>query len=272
MPELPEIEVTRRTVHQRLQGLRLVDVQLKRSGKTSMHGAELLPRLAGQRLEDTGRRGKMLVLRFENDLALLVHLMLIGRVALYRGQPDPSFEPRLRLRFESEQNLEVRFVAARSLALVPGGLVDVYPSIARQGPDALAITLDEFRGALGRRRGPVKGVLMDQSLMAGVGNAYADEILYDAGVYPLAPGASLPGEQMERLHAAVAPALQRAIELGAAEEYVQFLGQAEGLTRKGDLMRVHGREAQPCPACGATIEKVELSGRGTYYCPRCQPR
>ena len=271
MPELPEIEVTRRTVHQRLLGLRVAEVQLKRSGKTSMHGAELLPSLVARRLVDTGRRGKMLVLYFESDLALLVHLMLIGRVALYQGGPD-SFEPRLRLRFEGEQNLEVRFVAARSLALGPSGLVDAYPSVARQGSDALAITLDGFIGALRRSRGAIKGVFMDQSLLAGVGNAYADEILYDAGVHPLAPVASLSEGEEQKLHAAIAPVLRRAIDLGAAEEYVRFLGPAEGLTRKADLMRVHGREAQPCPACGASIEKVELGGRGTYYCPRCQPR
>ena len=270
MPELPEIEVTRRTIHERLVGLCLQSAALKRTGKTTMDGEEGLPLLEGKRLLDTGRRGKMLVLQFEGGLSLVIHLMLIGRIALYKG--DKSSNPLLRLRFEEDQNLEVRFVAARSIALLPSDRLDAYPPIAKQGPDALVITIDEFRGALKQARGPVKNVFMDQAFMAGVGNAYADEILYEARIHPVTPISALPDEQVRALHAAIAPVLQRAIDLGAAEEYVLYLGREAGLTSKHDLMRVHNREGEPCPNCGGPVEKVELGGRGTFFCPRCQRR
>ena len=268
MPELPEIEVTRRTIHERLVGLRLESVTLKRTGKTEMEGAEWLPLLEGKRLVDTARRGKMLVLHFEDGLSLVIHLMLIGRVALYRG--TKSSNPLLHLRFEGEQNLEVRFVAARSIALLPSDHLEAYPPIAKHGPDALTMSLDQFRDAVRRSRGPVKNVFMDQTLVAGIGNAYADEILYEARVHPLAPVASLSDAKVRALHASTAPVLQRAIDLGAAEEYVLYLGREAGLTSKHDLMRVHNREGLPCPSCVGSVEKVELGGRGTFFCPRCQ--
>src|SRR5437870_1983139 len=166
MPELPEIEVTRRVLKERLVGLRVERAELKREGKTVMPGAELLPELAGKQLTDVQRRGKMLVLQFESGLSLLVHLMLIGRIALFPGGARIPVEPRLRLFFEGGKEMEVRFVAARSLALVPAAEVDKHPTIAKQGPDALLLTREQFQKALARTRGPVKDVFMEQQNLA----------------------------------------------------------------------------------------------------------
>ena len=237
-----------------------------------MPGDELLGRLTGERLRATERYGKMLALQFESHLALVIHLMLIGRIALYQGELARPSNPLLRLRFEADQSLEVRFVAARSLALLPGDRSSEHPLIAKQGPDALAITPAQFSAALGKARGPVKSVFMDQTLIAGVGNAYADEILFEARVHPLAPITSLGDNRIAALHTAIPLVLQRAIDLGAAEEYVLDLGLEAGLTRKQDLMRVHNRAGQPCPECGGRVGKIELSGRRAYFCSRCQEK
>jgi formamidopyrimidine-DNA glycosylase len=193
----------------------------------------------------------MIVLQFGDDLSMIIHLMLIGRIALYKGELARPTNPLLRLRFEQDQNLEVRFVAARSLALLPSDEVDKYPPIAKHGPDALAITHAEFLDAIKRARGGVKSVFMEQELIAGVGSAYADEILYEARIHPLTPVAELSEEQIRTLHGAIANVLQRAIDLGAAEEYVLYLGREAGLTSKHDLMRVHNREGEPAPVAVA---------------------
>jgi len=270
MPELPEIEVTRRVLVERLRGKRLVDAWLKREGKTTMPGVERLPELHGARLDEIERRGKMLVLLFSNQLALVVHLMLIGRIALFPGGQKIPVEPRLRLGFEDGEELEVRFVAARSLALIPMEELDHFPAIAKQGPDALELTSAAFEHALGKARGPIKNVFMEQQHMAGVGNAYADEILYEARVHPMTGVNALSPDDVNRLYAAVAPVLRRAIDLGAAEEYVEDLGPLEGITSKGELMRVHNRRGKPCPACGTRVQMKLLKGRNTFFCPSCQ--
>ncbi len=277
MPELPEIEVTRRVLKERLVGLRLEDAQLKREGKTVMPGAELLPQLAGRRLTDVQRRGKMLVLEFDpstgsgNGLSLLVHLMLIGRVALFPGGTRINVEPRLRLFFEGGKEMEVRFVAARSLALVPAGEMEKHPTIAKQGPDALLLTREQFQKALTRTRAPVKDVFMEQANMAGVGNAYADEILHEARVHPMTAISALTEKQADDLYAAIRPSLERAIEMGAAEEYLEDLGVVEGVTAKHDLMRVHNRRGLPCPDCRTKVQMTVQKGRNTFFCPTCQP-
>jgi len=270
MPELPEIEVTRRILKERLAGKRLERAALKREGKTAMPGAERLPDLHGKRLEDVNRRGKMLVLQFDGDLSLIIHLMLIGRIALFPGGQSLPVEPRLRLEFKGGEEMEVRFVAARSLALVPKSGLDHHPTIAKQGPDALLLTRDQFEKALARTRGPVKDVFMQQENMAGVGNAYADEILFEAKVHPMTAVNALSDEQAGSLYRAIAPALNRAIELGAAEEYVRDLGPIEGVIAKHDLMRVHNRRGKPCPECGTRVEMKVLKGRNTFFCPQCQ--
>lgn len=270
MPELPEIEVTRRTIHERLVGLCVKDIELKQTGKTTTHGAELASSLVGQKLANTGRRGKMLVLEFDNGVAMVIHLMLIGRIAIYKGEQPEPFSPLLHIWFEDDYSFEIRLVAARSIAFLPKELVDDYPPVAKQGPDALTITADQFETAVKKTRGPIKNVFMDQVAMAGVGNAYADEILFAARVVPQAAAKSLDDKAIKALYKNIAPTLQRAIDMGAAEEYVIYLGQEEGLSSKYDLMQVHGRSGRPCNVCGTRIKRVEQGGRHTYFCPNCQ--
>ena len=269
MPELPEIEVTRRLLRTRLRGHHVEDAHLKREGKTTMPGAEALPELRGRPLEELRRFGKILVFEF-GDLSLAAHLMLIGRIALFPGGRNIPVEPRLRLTFAEGEELEVRFVAARSLALLPTRDLQKYPAIAKQGPDALEISGEQFDEALRQVRGPVKNVFMEQERIAGIGNAYADEILFDARLDPFMPAGDLNEEQRERLYRAIAPALKRAIELGAAAEYVEDLGPVEGISAKGDLMRVHNRLGKPCPKCGGRVQMKLLKGRNTFFCPACQ--
>jgi formamidopyrimidine-DNA glycosylase len=189
---------------------------------------------------------------------------------MYRGEQPEPFDPLLHIRFEDEQNFEVRFVAARSIAFMPIGLVDDYPAVAKQGPDALTISAKDFAEAVQKTSGPIKNVFMEQARMAGVGNAYADEILFAARVSPQVPAKTIEEDKVKALYKNIAPVLKRAIDMGAAEEYVMYLGREDGLTSKYDLMQVHGRSWRPCNVCGTKIKKVEQGGRSTYFCPNCQ--
>lgn len=270
MPELPEIEILRETLADKLKGRQVETAELLRHGKTTMHNRDLLPAVAGQHLETVDRYGKMLGLHFDKGLSLVLHLMLIGRIGVYDGERTPK-DAILHLAFEGPVHVELVRVAARDLAVMPTDEVDDYPPIKKQGPDALAITADEFAHNLRKTRGPVKNGLMDQEVVAGIGNAYADEIMYAARMHPFTTVQQAGDEGVGRVYQVMTPTLRSAIEARAAAEYLYGIGKALGLAKKHDVMKVHNKEGEPCPECGQPVTLVEKGGRGTYFCAHCQP-
>lgn len=271
MPELPEIDVLRSVLEERLTGAELTTVGLLHHGKTAMPGAELLPSLVGQRLRGVARHGKMLAFGFDRGLSLVMHLMLWGRVGLYEGEREPSNQTSFHMVFAGPLHLEVNRVAARDFAVLPSEGVAAYPPIAKQGPDALVVPAAEFARRALATRGSIKAALLDQAVVAGIGNAYADEILYEARVHPFTMMKTAGEAGVAKVHAAMAPTLQRAIDQRAAHEYLFGLGKTLGLAKKHDMMRVHNKEGEACPSCGQPVTLVEKSGRGTYFCEHCQP-
>ena len=271
MPELPEIEVIRRSLAESLVGRRLEVAELLRQGKTSMLGAGLLPQLAGQRLQAIDRHGKRLAYRFDDGLTLVTHLMLIGRVGFYEGARTVSSQAVLHLGFEGPWHVEVMFVAARDLAVLPTDLAAQYPPIAKLGPDALTVSAGDFAKQVLATRSTVKAALLDQAVVAGIGNAYADEILYGARMNPFTTVKMAGHAGVGEVYQAMAPTLRRAIDLRAGGEYLYGLGKTMGLAKKHDVMRVHNKAGEPCPTCGRPVTLVEKSGRGTFYCEQCQP-
>ncbi len=271
MPELPEIEIIRQALAEALVGRRLETAELLRQGKTSMLGADLLPHLVGQRLERIDRFGKLLAYRFDDGLTLVVHLMLIGRVGLYEGERKVSSQAVLHLGFEGPWHVEVMFVAARDIAALPNDLVAQYPPIVKLGPDALTVSDADFATQVLATRSTVKAALLDQAVVAGIGNAYADEILYEARMNPFTTVKTAGPGGVDEVYQSMAPTLQRAIDLRAGHEYLFGLGKTMGLAKKHDVMRVHNKAGEPCPTCGRPVTLVEKSGRGTFYCEHCQP-
>jgi len=270
MPELPEIEVLRGVLEERLTGAELTTAGLLHHGKTTMPGAELLPSLVGQRVRGVTRHGKMLEFRFDGGRSLVMHLMLWGRVGLYEGEREPSNQASFHMVFAGPLHLEVNRVAARDFAVLPTDQVSAYPTIAKQGPDALTISEGDFlRRALATRSG-VKAALLDQEVVAGVGNAYADEILYEARLDPFATVKAAGEAGVRRVYGVMAPTLQRAIDQRAAHEYLYGVGKALGLAKKHDMMKVHRKAGEPCPSCGQPVKVVAKSGRETFYCEHCQ--
>jgi formamidopyrimidine-DNA glycosylase len=228
--------------------------------------------LTGAFVERVGRRGKYLVWTLSGDRYLLVHLRMTGSL-LFDPAVDP---PHTRVRLELDGGHRLIYVDPRRFGtghlLFGAAARDAYLD-ERIGAEPLTpqFTFDYLRAVARGRTAPVKAFLLDQRRLAGVGNIYADEALFRAGIHPLRPAGRLSGAQLERLHGAIEDALQAGIDAkGASIDDFRHVDGARGSFQ--DQFLVHTRAGEPCPECGGTIEKLVVGGRGTYVCPRCQPR
>lgn len=264
MPELPEVETYRRRLEASLVG-RAIRRASVLDGRLSAprDPDELAGALRGERVQAVERRGKYLLLRLASGRTLLVHLRMSGGFA-----PPPVTHERARLELDDGSALCYRDVRRLGTwrVLEPGEL-DAYLA-ARLGPEPLGagFTASRLAARLSRRRAPVKAVLLDQRVAAGLGNIYADEALWYARVHPLRPAGGLSADEARALQRGIRRALRRGIERQGAD-----LG--DGAYPGGsmqDEFRVYGRAGEPCPRCRAPIAKTRVAGRGTHYCPRCQ--
>jgi formamidopyrimidine-DNA glycosylase len=272
MPELPEVETIRRRLAPRVEGRVLERVEISDPRWTRpVAPAEVAAALTGRRLIRLGRRGKYLVWDLEDDLFLLQHLRMTGAV-LY----DPPAEPahaRVRIGLDDGHRVVVddpRRFGTGELALGPAALEAFFDARLGLEPFEPGFTPEHLR-ALGRAcRAPVKAFLLDQRRIAGVGNIYADEALFRAGVHPLREARRLTRSQWEALHGAVIGALSAGIAAdGASIDDYRDPDGARGSFQ--DEFLVHRRAGEPCPRCGTAVRKLVAAGRGTYVCPRCQP-
>jgi formamidopyrimidine-DNA glycosylase len=272
VPELPEVETVRRGLRPRVAGRVLARVEIRDGRLTApLPPQELEAELAGERVLDVGRRGKYLVLALEGGRSLVVHLRMTGGFSLAAaGDPDPAY---LRARFWLDDGTRLDYTDIRrfgTMRLVePAGAEAFWRR--RVGPEPLSPewTPRLLRTALAGRRAPVKALLLAQDVVAGIGNIYADEALWEARLHPLRAGGDLRPAEVRRLHAAVVAALQRGIDAQGAS--IRDYRDADG--RRGSMQErfaVYGREGEPCPRCGTSIAKIRVAGRGTHFCPRDQ--
>ena len=223
--------------------------------------------LEGDRVLTVERRGKYLVLRLESGLVLLVHLRMTGSFGF-----APTSHERAVLELDDGSRLAFRDVRRFGTWLV---LEDVDASeylSGKNGPEPLGgrFTARWLADGLARRKAAVKSVLLDQRVVAGLGNIYADEALWRARVSPLRPANTLAGSEVRRLHRAIRAALEAGIERqGSTLNDYRTPNGAEGSMQ--DEFRVYGREGEPCSRCRTPIVKIRVGGRGTWYCSRCQP-
>ena len=280
MPELPEVETFRRAVLRRLRGQRVVMAALHRRDmcESWVIGARGVRRirttpddlLQGAIVADVVRHGKQLAIVADNGRAVCVHLGMSGSLTWTIGEETSP-----------HTHAEWRTAKGRLLFVDPrrfGGLW-TYPTPealyahrwAALGPDALTMPAAEFGIALASSRRPIKSALLDQSLIAGVGNIYADEALFAAGVHPLRPGATLAPEVIARLHVAVVDILSRAV----AARGSSIRSYRDGDGKPGAYQAAHAvydRSGRPCVVCGAILESRPVGGRTTTWCPSCQAR
>lgn len=272
MPELPEVEIVRRDLEPHVLGRRVgsVEVLWERSIATPA-APEFVCRLTGRVITGVDRRGKFLLLRLDSGETLAVHLRMTGRLLLRPVGAAP--DPYLRVRIVLEGGVELQFADQRKF----GRLYLLEPSalealLSRLGPEPLDTQAgrEQFLALLRRRRGALKPLLLDQAAIAGLGNIYADEALFRAGLHPLRRAETLTEEERVRLYEAVQETLQAAIEHGGTS-IATFMSALGTYGRNQEYLLVHRRAGKPCPRCGTPIERIVVGGRGTFFCPRCQP-
>ena len=268
MPELPEVETIRAQLDPRLTGRSLVRVEILDPRLTRpIDLFEVAEELEGDRVVAVERRGKYLVLRLESGLALLVHLRMTGGFGF-----EPATHERAVLELDDGTRLAYRDVRRFGTWLVlEDAELDPYLA-AKNGPEPLGrrFTAEWLASSLARRRAPLKAVLLDQRVVAGLGNIYADEALWRARLNPLRPANTLDEEEVRRLRTAIRAALRTGIaRQGSTLSDYRTPGGARGAMQ--EEFRVYGRDGLPCRRCRTTIAKTRVGGRGTWFCPRCQP-
>jgi len=267
MPELPEVETIRAQLAPRLTGRTLARVEILDPRLTRPFDLfEVAEELEGDRITAVERRGKYLVLRLVSGLVLLVHLRMTGSFGF-----DPVTHERAVLELDDGTRVVYRDVRRFGTWLVLEG-AELEPYLAgKNGPEPLGarFTSGWLTAQLARRRAPLKAVLLDQRVVAGLGNIYADEALWSARLSPLRPASGLSTEEVRRLTRAVRAALRRGIERQGStlRDYATPDGSAGSMQ---DEFRVYGRDGEPCRRCGTPIAKARVGGRGTWFCPRCQ--
>jgi formamidopyrimidine-DNA glycosylase len=275
VPELPEVETIRSRLAPGLTGRRLERVEILDPRLTRPEPPELVAAaLEGERVADVRRRGKYLVVDFESGRHLLVHLRMTGNV-LHPAPGGREDDPHVRAVVRLDDGSDVAYRDIRRFGtwelLEPGDL-DAYFAARRLGVEPLgrSFTTASLEGSLAGRRTPVKAALLDQRAAAGVGNIYADEALWYARVNPLRPAGDLSGEEIGALREGIRAALRLGIRRQGAtlRDYRGADGRPGSMQ---DEFRAYGREGEPCERCGTPIAKTRVAGRGTWYCPTCQP-
>lgn len=272
MPELPEVETVRRGLEERIVGRVVMGITVRQAElRWPVPWEFFQEKLPGARVVEVGRRGKYLWVGTEVG-AVLVHLGMSGVLrVLPEGHP---LQPHDHLDFHLEGEVCLRYTDPRRFGSVLWGGRDplAHALLASLGPEPLE---EAFHGAWlarvcqGRRR-PVKSILMDSRMLAGVGNIYAVESLFSAGIHPLTPGAALDEGLCQRLAASVKETLSRALACGGTT--LRDFRHEDG--KPGyfqQYLQAYGREGQPCGRCAGLIEPLRLGGRATPFCPRCQP-
>lgn len=272
MPELPEVETIVRGLTGSLVGQRVGDVIVHRADVVRPDAKGLRTLLVGRYVTRVWRRGKHIGVAFEGDVGLAFHLGMSGQLTVQPGGARLETHTHLRLTLAGSGR-ELRFRDPRRFGGVwvrRDAATPEFASCVRLGDEPLDISRRDFAGLLRRRR-QIKALLLDQRVLAGLGNIYVDEILYRAGIHPLTSASELSDTAVGRLWRTMRRVLREAIAAGGST--IQDHVDANG--RPGEFQhrhRVYGREGQPCPRCGALIVKCVVAGRGTHICPRCQLR
>lgn len=279
MPELPEVETVRRGLAARLTGSRIARIGLARGDLRWPIPPGFAEALQGRRILGFGRRGKTILMRLEGGLTVLWHLGMSGRLRLSAPDEAAPPVPHEHVVIETEDGWRVGFVDPRrfgSLDLVPTAHEADHPRLAGLGPEPLdaAFTPAVLEAALAGRRCAIKAALMDQAVVAGLGNIYACEALFRAGISPKREARTVRGERTARLVAAIKATLEEAIAAGGSSlrDWRQTNGE---LGYFQHAWKVYGRAGEPCercpgpPACRGIATMVQ-QGRTTFYCPRTQ--
>lgn len=276
MPELPEVETVRLDLEKRIIGRAILGCDVSPDAPRLVQlvaPAEFCRGLTGRRIEGLRRRGKYLIVDLDDTRAWVLHRGMSGNV-LYRSAGD-ALDPWVRATFRLDDGHELRWADLRKFGKM--WLVeDATIVMEALGPEPLdaEFTPEVLRARAARRSAPIKAVLLDQSVVAGVGNLYSDEALHDARIHPLRPADRLKPDDWRRLHAGIIDALRMGIaargsSLGTTlRDHVNVDGDPG---RNQETVKAYGREGEPCFNCGTDMRRIRVGGRSAVFCPKCQP-
>ncbi|UQZ83032.1 Formamidopyrimidine-DNA glycosylase [Paenibacillus konkukensis] len=274
MPELPEVETVKRTLSQLVVGKTIgnVTVHLRRIIQRPEEPLEFSMMLQGETIRSVERRGKFLRFLMDN-YTMVSHLRMEGRYGVYDSK-DP-LETHTHVVFHFTDGSELRYKDVRqfgTMHLFPLGQELEEQPLKKLGLEPLddAFTLDAFKSKLAGRSTKIKPLLLNQEYIVGLGNIYVDESLFLAGIHPEREAGSLSRQELASLYEAILSTLNDAVAAGGSSVKSYVNGQGEiGLFQH--QLKVYGHKGEPCPVCGAHIEKSVVAGRGTHVCPNCQP-
>lgn len=263
MPELPEVETIARAIRPGLAGRRIVGLESRWPRQVSPDAAAVARSLRGRRVEHVSRRGKFVVWKLDDGRHLLIHLRMSGRLEWLDGA-EPAH---VRAVWTLDDGRRLALCDARKFARIAhvGSLAAIDGSLGIE-PLERGFTPRRLAAILARRR-RLKPLLLDQRVIAGLGNIYTDEALFRAGLHPLTPSDAVDVPRCRALWRAIRAVLREGIRRnGASLDWVYPGGRMQ------NHLLVYGRDGQPCVRCGQTIEYLRVGQRGTHVCPRCQPR
>ena len=273
MPELPEVETVRRGLETLILGKKISSIEIRypKMIKTDLEAFQ--NELVGQVVESMRRRGKYLLF-YLTDKVLISHLRMEGKYFYYPDQVPERKHAHVFFQFEDGGTLVYEDVRKfGTMELLAPQFLDAYFVSKKLGPEPREedFNLQTFQAALSKSKKPIKSHLLDQTLVAGLGNIYVDEVLWRAQVHPARPSQSLTAKEVTALHDQTIAVLGQAVEKGGStiRTYTNAFGE-DGTMQ--DFHQVYGKTGQPCARCSATIEKIQLGGRGTHFCPQCQRR
>jgi formamidopyrimidine-DNA glycosylase len=274
MPELPEVETVRRGLARVMTGRRIVRAELRRPDLRRPFPPDLAERLDGARIGALTRRGKYILVELDDSGLLLLHLGMSGRITA--GAADIPPAPHDHVVLTLDDGAVIRFNDPRRFGLldyIARGQEGVHPLLAGLGPEPLEPGFDagHLNRALAGKMTPIKSALLDQRIVAGLGNIYVCEALYRAGISPRRIAASVVGARAERLAGAIRAVLTEAIEAGGSSlrDYVQANGELGYFQHR---WAVYGKEGKPCPDCNCAegVRRITQAGRSTFFCGKRQ--
>jgi formamidopyrimidine-DNA glycosylase len=273
VPELPEVETIVRCLRRHLPGLEVEAVRLDFRPIVRNRRISFLKDLVGRSVVGLRRRGKMILIDFSGGLSLIIHLKMTGQLLFCPVGAPRDRHTHLSLAFRG-RDAELRYRDVRKFGFIRGvrtGDAGRAPELRDLGPEPLTLDLPAFLERIKGRRGRLKSLLLNQKVIAGLGNIYADEALFDSRLQPLAEVSRLGRRRRERLWSSIHRVLNEAISCKGTT--IRDFRDGEGLEGLfQDRLKVYGREGEACPRCGTAIKRIRVSGRSTHFCPRCQRR
>ena len=270
MPELPEVETVKNELIPHIVGRKITGITFFWDGIVKQPTvADFRSRVIGQKITGLTRRGKYLFISMNSDDLLVMHLKMSGSLLISRDSSAPPKYTRAIIHLDKNTNVffrDPRKFGAMWLLKDSSSITD------KLGPEPLEadFTPQILAQRLRNRKAPIKALLYDQSVIAGIGNMYADESLFAARIHPLRTGGSLSKDEIERLHHAIQQVLRAAIGNKGASIVNYYRPSGEPGTAHFEFKVAHGR-GKTCPICGGDIQRIPIRNRGTYFCPKCQP-